>query len=115
MTLLNFIHKTRNIDRTEQEHKLNQRLRKQEDSATQKSITQLSSLNNWFGNGIDEISFYFNFSPLLLLHFSNSIYFQNLETIPVHCAESWRFTILEAYKDIDPISTVNNKNTLAQL
>ena len=82
MTLLNFNHKTRNIDRTEQEHKLNQRLRKQED---------------------------------LLLHFSNSIYFQNLETIPVHCAESWRFIILEAYKDIDPISTINNKNTLAQL
>ena len=38
MTLLNFDHKTRNIDRTEEEHKLIQRLRKQEDSAAQESI-----------------------------------------------------------------------------
>ena len=50
MTLLNLNHKTRNIDRTEQEHKLIQRLRKQEDSATQESTTQLSSLNNWFSD-----------------------------------------------------------------
>ena len=64
MTLLNFNHKTRNIDRTEQEHKLIQRLRKQEDSATQESTTQLSSLNNWFG--IDEICFYFIFYYFIL-------------------------------------------------
>ena len=66
MTLLflNFNHKTRIIDRTEQEHKLIQRLRKQEDSAAQESITQLSSLNNWFG--IDEISFYFIFYFFIL-------------------------------------------------
>ena len=34
-----------------------------EDSATQESTTQLSSLNNWFGN--DEMCFYFY---LLLLY-----------------------------------------------
>ena len=64
MTLLNFNHKTRNIYRTEEEHKLIQILRKQEDSAIQESTTQLSSLNNWFG--IDEICFYSIFYYFIL-------------------------------------------------
>ena len=81
MTLLNFNHKTRNIDRTEQEHKLNQRLRKQEESATQESITLLSSLNNWFG--IDEISFYFIFS--LFYYFIFQIQFIFKISKPFQC------------------------------
>ena len=78
MTLLNFNHKTRIIDRTEQQHKLHQRLRKQEDSATQESIILLSSLSNWFG--IDKISFIsFSYTSILYFIFQIQFIFKILE------------------------------------